>query len=151
MSEIVERQMLYWNEFLARTQRSSNKIAGARGPYKSTSNELLVNIGGGSGIDLRAWMNRREGFIAVALYLYDAGKHNAYRQLEMKRSTIDDALGDQASEWLPPGLGRPAGYVATTKKYADPMDEADWETQFVWLQEKLARFDTVFRPIVKQL
>ena len=37
------------------------------------------------------------------------------------------------------------------RRHADPMDESDWETQFVWLQEKLERFDAVFRPIVKRL
>ena len=82
---------------------------------------------------------------------YDAGKHDAYRSLEMKRSTIDAALGDQVSEWRPPGTGRPAGYVAPMMKYADPMGESDWETQFKWLNETLERFDRVFRPIVKRL
>ncbi len=151
MSELVAQQLRYWNEFLAYVRRSGKDVVGARGPYKSTANELLVNVGGAAGVDLRAWMNRREGFIAVALYLYDAGKYDAYRSLEMKRSAIDAALGDQVSEWRQPGAGRPAGYVALMRRYADPMDESDWETQFVWLQEKLERFDTVFRPIVKRL
>ena len=151
MSDIVAKQMRYWNEFLARARRNGNEIVGSRGPYIPTSNELLVNVGGSTGVDLRAWMDRRDGFIAVALYLYDAGKHDAYRSLEMKRSTIDAALGDQVSEWRPPGTGRPAGYVAPMMKYADPMDESDWETQFKWLNETLERFDRVFRPIVKRL
>ena len=151
MSEIVERQMRYWNEFLAGARRSGNEIVGARGPYKSTSNELLVNVGGRSGVDLRAWTDRREGFVAVALYLRYEGKHNAYRSLEMQRLAIDAALGDQVSEWRQPGAGRPAGYVALMRRYADPVDESDWETQFVWLQEKLERFVAVFRPIVKRL
>ncbi len=151
MSDIVNQQLRYWNEFLAQARRGGKDVVGAGGPYESTANELLVNVGGGAGVVLRAWMNRREGFIAVALYLYDAGKHDAYRSLESNRSTIDAALGDQVSEWRQPGAGRPAGYVALTKKYADAMDETDWEIQFEWLQEKLERFDVVFRPIVKRL
>ena len=151
MSDLVAKQLRYWNEFRVHVRRNGKGVVGARGPYKSTSNELLENVGGGAGVVLRAWMNRREGFIAVALYLYDAGKHDAYRSLEMKRSAIDAALGDQVSEWRQPGAGRPAGYVALMKKYADPTDESDWETHFVWLQEKLERFDEVFRPIVKRL
>ena len=151
MSDLVDKQMRYWNEFLAYAQRKGNGIAGARGPYESTSNELLINIGGRAGVDLRTWMNRREGFVAVALYLYDVGKHDAYRSLEMKRSTIDAALGDQFSQWRPPGYGRPAGYVALTQRFADPMDESDWPTQFKWLQEKLERFDVVFSPIIDEL
>ena len=126
--------------------------------YRPLTSCLSINVGGSPVLSrfalvsiFRAWMDRRDGFIAVALYLYDAGKHDAYRSLEMKRSTIDAALGDQVSEWRPPGAGRPAGYVAPMKKYADPMDESDWETHFVWLQEKLERFDEVFRPIVKRL
>ena len=151
MSDIVAKQMRYWNEFLARARRNGNEIVSSRGPYISTSNELLANVGGCAGVVFRAWMNRREGFIAVALYLYDAGKHDAYRSLEMKRSAIDAALGDQVSEWRQPGAGRPAGYVALVKKYADPTDESDWETQFEWLNETLERFDRVFRPIVKRI
>ena len=87
----------------------------------------------------------------MALYLYDAGKHDPYRSLEIKRSAIDAALSDRFSEWRQPGAGRPAGYIALMRRYADMMDDPDWETQFVWLQEKLERFDTVFRPIVKRL
>ena len=151
MSEIVERQMLYWNELLDRTRHNGNEIVGARGPYESTSNELLVNVGGGTGVDLRAWTDRREGFVAVALYLRYEGKHEAYRSLEMQRSAIDSALGDQVSEWRRPGAGRPAGYVAIMRRYADPMDESDWEDQFGWLQAKLERFEVVFRPIVVNL
>lgn len=151
MSEIVERQMRYWYEFLDHARRNGNHFAVANGPYESTSNELIVNVGGGTGIVIRAWMSRREEYIAVALYLYDAGKYDAYEKLEKNRPAIDKALGDQASEWRRPGAGRPAGYVAIVKRCADPTDETDWETQFAWLQEKLERFDAVFRPIVKQL
>ena len=151
MSDLVAKQLRYWNEFRVHVRRNGKGVVGARGPYKSTSNELLENVGGGAGVVLRAWMNRRGGFIAVALYLYDAGKHDAYRSLEIKRSAIDAALGDEVSEWRQPLAGRPAGYVALMRRYADPMDESDWETQFVWLQEKLERFDAVFRPIVKRL
>ena len=93
MSDLVAKQMRYWNEFLAHAQRNGNGIAGAMGPYESTANELLVNIGGGGGVSLRAWMNRREGFVAVALYLYDEGKHVAYSSLETKRSVIDARVG----------------------------------------------------------
>ena len=61
------------------------------------------------------------------------------------------ALDDQSSEWRRPGKGRPAGYVALTQRFADPMDESDWPTQFNWLRVKLERFDAVFRPIVGEL
>lgn len=143
--------MRYWNEFLAYSQRTGKVIAGSRGPYASTSNELLINIGGGAGIDIRAWVNRREGFVAVALYLYDAGKHDAYRSLEMKRSAVDAALGDQFLQWTPPGVGRPAGYVALTQRFADPSDETDWPNQFAWLLDRISRWDAVFSPIVREL
>ena len=86
-------------------------VVGALGPYETTGNELRVNIGGGVGVELRAWMDKRDGFIAVSLYLYDAGKYDAYRSLEMKRSAIDAALGDQVLEWRQPGAGRPAGML----------------------------------------
>ena len=151
MSELVDKQMHYWKEFLAHAQRNGNGITGAWGPHESTANELLVNVGGGSGIELRAWMDRREGFIAVALYLTGEGKHDAYRSLTMQRSTIDSALGDQSSEWRKPGEGRRAGYVAMTQLFADPMEESDWPTQFKWLREKLERFDEMFSPIVGDL
>lgn len=35
----------------------------------------------------------------------------------------------------------------TLKK--DPTDESDWENQFKWFEEKLTKFDEIFRPIVK--
>ena len=87
----------------------------------------------------------------MALYLRYEGKHNAYRLLEMQRLAIDAALGDQVSEWQQPRAGRPAGYVAIMRRFANPKDESDWKAQFVWLQEKLERFGAVFRPIVKRL
>lgn len=151
LSEIVDQQIRYWNDFLAFARRQGNEIVGARGPYESTANELLVNVGGGAGVDLRAWMDRRRGFIAVALYLYDEGKHDAYRSLETNRVAIDSALGGRGTEWRPPGVGRPAGYVATMTRHADPMDESDWDDQFAWLQAELERFNAVFRPIVVNL
>ena len=151
MSEIVERQMRYWNEFLDQARHNGDEIVGARGPYKSTSNELLVNVGGGTGVDLRAWTDRREGFVAVALYLSYEGKHDAYRSLETKRVAIDSALGERGTEWREPGVGRPAGYVTIMRRYADPMDESDWGDQFEWLQAKLERFNAVFGPIVVNL
>lgn len=151
LSEIVDKQVRYWNDFLAFARRQGNEIVGARGPYESTANELLVNVGGGAGVDLRAWMDRRKGFVALALYLYDEGKHDAYRSLESKRSVIDASLGGRDTEWRQPGVGRPAGYVAIMRRYADPMDESDWEDQFEWLQAKLERFSAVFQPIVVNL
>ena len=151
MSDLVAKQLRYWNEFRAHVRCNGDQFDCLPRPNETTANELLVNIGGGVGVELRAWMDRRDGFIAVSLYLTGARKHDAYRSLEMKRSAIDAALGDEVSEWRQPGAGRPAGYVALMRRNADPMDESDWETQFVWLQEKLERFDAVFRPIVKRL
>ena len=92
MSELVVQQLRYWNEFLAHVRRSGKDVIGARGPYKSTANELLVNVGGGDGVELRAWMDRRDGFIAVSLYLTGARKHGVYQTLLETRREIDDKL-----------------------------------------------------------
>ena len=151
MSDLVDQQMRYWDEFLTCMRRNGNEIAGARGPYESTSNELLVNVGGGTGVVLRAWTDRREGFIAVALYLTDEGKYHTYGLLEEHRQDIDAVLGGEVMEWRPPGVGRPAGYVAISKRNADPTDESDWVNQFAWLQEKLERYSPTFSLIVKLL
>ena len=150
MSELVAQQLRYWNEFLAHVRRSGKDVIGARGPYKSTANELLVNVGGGDGVELRAWMDRRDGFIAVSLYLTGARKHGVYQTLLETRREIDEALSYGVSDWIHPGDPE-AGYVAPMKKYADPTDEVDWPIQFEWLQDTLERFDAVFKPIVKRL
>jgi len=150
MSDLVDRQMRYWSEFGTHVRRNSNRMAGLPSPHPSTANELLVSIGGGDGVELRMWMNTREQLIAVCFYLTGSEKDARYDALLSMQTEIDAAFRGDNLEWRQPS-SRAAGYIALIKQNVDPLDESDRETQFVWLQQKLERFDAVFRPIVKRI
>ena len=95
-------------------------------------------------------MNTREQLIAVCFYLTGSEKDARYDALLSMQTEIDAAFRGDNLEWRQPS-SRAAGYIALIKQNVDPLDESDRETQFVWLQQKLERFDAVFRPIVKRI
>jgi len=68
--------------------------------------------------------------------------------LESKRAEIDAALGT-AIEWREMAEKKASRIVAF--KEADPYDEAAWPGQFAWLRATLERFDTVFRPLLRDV
>ncbi len=145
---IRETQLRYWGELRDHVERSGK--TNLPKAYEKTSNELLISIGGGDGIELRVWIDRREEFIAVGLYLTGSEKFERYETLLSMKNKVDASFVDQNLEWRAPD-GRKAAYIAVIKHYVNPMDESDWPNQFGWLQRSLQRCEDVFRPIVKQL
>lgn len=145
--------MRYWKTFASYVKRENIGLQ-FRGPYESTSKELLFNVGGGEGIELRAWIDEGKDRIEVMLYLTGPKKQARFNSLESMGSELNDSLKGEDPEWRPP-VGHaprtPSASIALIRRNANLEDRSDWNSQHEWLSEKLVRFDEVFRPVVKRL
>ena len=149
----ISTRMRYWETFADFITRESIGLR-FRGPYESTSKELLFNVGGGEGIELRAWMDEEKDRIEVMLYLTGSEKQARFNSLESMRDEINGSFKGEDLEWRQPISHTPRtpnGSIALIRRDTNLENRGDWDTQHKWLAEMLVRFDEVFRPIVPVL
>ena len=71
-----------------------------------------------------------------------------YAQLEQKRPEIDAKIGEPAT-WYRPDVGHQNRVYVS--RPADVADRELWPEFYEWLLAKLELFESIFRPIVKDL
>lgn len=149
----ISTRMRYWETFANYIKRESIGLQ-FWGPYESTSKELLFDVDGGEGIELRAWMDEENDRIEVMLYLTGSKKRARFNSLGSMRDEINGSFDGEDLEWRQPISHKPRtpnGSIALIRRDANLGNRSDWDTQHKWLAEMLVRFDEVFRPIVPVL
>lgn len=145
LSETKLQQQRYWaalGEFIGR----NNLNIRTQKPLPQHWTNLSI---GRSGMNLAATVNSIEQRIGLELYLSNSDSKEQFKQLEQNKADVEKNINAKL-EWqeLP---GRKAARIALYKQDVDPTDEKDWVNQHEWLAEQLVKFNTVFRPLVKEL
>ncbi len=102
---------------------------------------------GRAGFNLVGWLNSKEKWIGVYLYLDPPHAKAHFALLAQKREEIEQQLGELEWRELP---DRKASTIRLRRK-SDPMKKADWPGQIEWMVEQLEAFNQTFRPLVKSL
>ncbi|MFN8391793.1 MAG: DUF4268 domain-containing protein [Bdellovibrionota bacterium] len=145
LSETKLQQQRYWaalGEFITRNNLSIR-------PQKPLPQHWTNFSIGRSGMHLAATVNSVDERIGVELYLPNSKAKEQFKMLEENRGAIEKDIGVPL-EWqeLP---GRKAARIALYKQEVDPSDEADWPSQHAWIADQLVKFNSAFRPMVKNL
>jgi hypothetical protein len=96
-----------------------------------------------------ALCNTQEKRIAVHLVFSGVGATDRFQQLAAIKTVVESEIGAPL-EWHAPDDMKQK-HVILRKNGVDPGDRESWPAQYLWLREKLERFDTVFRPRVLAL
>ena len=102
---------------------------------------------GRAGFNLTGWLNSKEKWIGVYLYLDPPHAKAHFALLVQRREEIEQQLGELEWRELP---DRKASTIRLRRK-SDPMRKEDWPGQIEWMIEKLEAFNRTFRPLVKSL
>lgn len=102
---------------------------------------------GRAGFSLIGWLNSKEKWIGVYLYLDPPHAKAHFALLAQEREEIERQLGELEWRELP---DRKASTIRL-RRNSDPMRKEDWPSQIEWMIEKLEAFNRTFRPLVKAL
>ena len=144
LTETKQKQLNYWVQF-------NNFMKERNGSVKPTKAlpQHWMNIGvGRTGFSLSATINTNENKIGVELYLDGEQAKNRFKQLKDNQNQITSMLGDLEWKELPEKI---ASRIACFKTNENPLEEGKWESQQIWMAEKLEAFDKCFRPLIKEL
>lgn len=104
---------------------------------------------GRTGFNMRASVSTQKKQIQVALVLSGEDSQTHFKLLEQDKDEIEREISSDL-DWTE----RPAGkqsVISIIKSSVDPADESDRVNQMEWLSDMLGRFDSTFRPRVKEL
>jgi hypothetical protein len=133
-------RVAFWSAFLTHLHDVSSPLAASRTPPR---NYWLSFPIGRSFFQLEALAGFRDGYVMVHLKIHGPRGHEAYRQLEAHRASIDaESAGDLDWDFDP---DRKQSYIRIRRDGVDPTDESQWPDLFGWLEERLRRLDGLFR------
>ncbi len=117
----------------------------------------------GGGIAIALTLVGKRHRIGVEICLRNPNHKEFFNKLyedEDVRAGIEDELGlvlnleeDLELEWFKYGRKKKSMKKASISYEAkfNPLDEADWQRQFTWFEETIAKFDKVFTPRLKEI
>jgi len=145
LSETKLQQQRYWAALAEHIERNSLNIR----PQKPLPQHWTNFSIGRSGMSLAATVNSVEQRIGVEIYLSNDRAKDQFKQLEYQKTRIEAGIDEQL-EWqeLPERKG---ARIALYKQDVDPTDEIDWLNQHEWIADRLVKFNSVFRPLVREL
>ena len=145
LTETKELQLRYWTALKDLLEARGSSV---RFPNPRPAHWLDCSVGR-SFAALVPTVNSRAKLIGVEIYLKPPGAKTFFHVLGQDKNAIEAELGEPL-DWqeLPTKKG---SRIALYKEDADPLDEADWANQHIWLADTLERFDRAFRPRIKQL
>jgi hypothetical protein len=145
LSEAGQRYFDFWTEFgkYLQTHGSSLRIPKPNGDYWKGFSL------GRSDFYAFALVMARDEYIAVQLVLYGARSKHRFKLLEERQEDIHAALGTTL-EWreLP---NKKESQIRLSRKGIDPKSKESWPEICQWLMQWIEKFQSVFRPIVKNL
>lgn len=145
LTDTKAAQLEYWTEF-------SKFLSMSRSPLKSqvpSAKHWSTFSVGRSGFSLTGTLNRPEQRIGVELYMGDSNAKAYFQLLHQQKADIEGKLGSKL-DWmkLP---DRKASRLLLVLENADPMDRRRWPEYHGWMKQQLEQFNTVFRPLIRQL
>ena len=145
LSETKIQQQNFWSTLGEYISRNNLPIR----PQKPLPQHWTNFSIGRSGMNLAATVNSIENRIGVELWISNAEAKEQFKQLEQSKSKIETEIG-AALDWqeLP---GRKGARIALYKQDVDPTNQNDWPNQHEWLANQLVKFNSAFRPLVKEL
>jgi len=145
LTETKALQLEYWTEFHSHLQQVQSPVRPQK-PYP----QHWMNFGAGrTGFLLGAGLNSRENYIAVELFINADDAKAFFGLLEEQKAEVETALGYQIV-WM--GLPeKKACRIVYFWTDVDPLDKSKWPEYRVWMREHLEKFNTVFRPRIRDL
>ncbi len=146
--EVSETQLLqiaYWRAL-------QEVLKATPGPVSSNRRPRPLYLGhaiGRTGFSLNAVMVPREGRIRTELYISGSDAKTFFSLLSQQKEEIEKEFGDSL-DWqeLPEGQDCRIAYFLDG---VDPMNEAGWSRQHLWLAEQLNAMHSVFSDRVRNL
>ncbi|MFW2331190.1 MAG: DUF4268 domain-containing protein, partial [Nitrospinota bacterium] len=138
---------LYWQGLVDYLESKNSKL---RPPPPSSENYQWFPVGR-TGFGIEATLHRIENKISVDLYIAVKGKSKAYYNLlEQDKEAIEKEIGADLEWDAKPG--KVVSKIIISKNFDVDMENTDdWSNQHEWLKTYIEKFDTVFRPRVKNL
>ena len=146
--DLSESGMLYrnyWSELKDYLKKNNSPVR-SRTPRSQAWTNCAI---GKSLFELRASASIQKKHLQVALVIGGKDSESYFKLLEQDRQKIEQGIGENL-DWKP----RPAGkenVISVFKTDADPLDKDDRRDQIAWIADRLERFDSTFRPIIKDL
>jgi Domain of unknown function (DUF4268) len=145
LSQIKKQQLAYWTAFKEFMDARKSTVRCQNG-----SPQHWVNMSiGKSGFWLTARVNSLKSIIAADFRFKTPSSKALFHQFQSDREAIEKEYGGEL-EWFELPEGKES-YVSVTKDKADFRNENDWDSQFIWLAERLEKLDTVFRKRVRKV
>ena len=135
----------YWTAFLqylSERDQGYARTSAPRGPYY----EVPI---GRSGIWFTLRASRRDGIIAVELYLASGSAKQVFDALHADRDRYEATVGTDVS-WLR-NDDKKASKVETVRRDVNLNDERSWFDQHCWFVERLSCFQDAFARSARQL
>ncbi len=137
------QQRDFWSALMKRLRDTKSRVR----PKKPQAQAWMGFSIGKAGFNLLGWLNSKEKWIGVYLYLEPPDAKAHFGLLDQEREEIEQQLGTLEWRKLP---DRKASTIRLRRE-ADPMQQGDWPNQISWMVEKLEAFNKTFRPLVKSL
>ena len=137
------QQRAFWSALMKQLRDTKSPVR----PKKAQAQTWMDFNIGRVGFNLLGWLNSKEKWIGLLLYLNPPDAKAHFGLLAQQRKEIEQQLG--TLEWRK--LPKRKHSEIRLRRAADPMQEVDWPNQISWMAEKLEAFDKTFRPLVKSL
>jgi hypothetical protein len=145
LSPTKQQQQRYWAALGEHLLRKSKSIR----PQKALPQHWTNFSIGRSGMNIAATINTVKNRIGVELWISNGSAKEQFSSLKGKKDEIESRMQEHL-EWqgLPDSKG---ARIVVYKTDVDPTDESGWPEQHEWLVKQIEKFNTVFRPIVREL
>ena len=105
---------------------------------------------GRTGCALHPRLNKRDGWIRVAVFTTGENGKTYFRLLKQDKITIQKEIGTKL-EWEENREDSVERFISLYQRGVDLEDRSDWDRQHQWLCEQLETFHKIFSPRVKGL
>lgn len=135
----------YWMKFREHLSETGSPLR----PRSARPSHYFDFSIGKTGYWVSAVVSAQEKWIGVMLNISDDPDSSIIGQLAGEKETIEAGIG-ASLEWREM-RNRKASRIVLRRSETDPLDQADWSSQFEWLDDALRKFESAFRQRVRKL
>ena len=147
-SELTERNrfyLRYWTTFQEHLSERQTGL-GNSAPSRSYSNRFSV---GRTGASLAARAGKRDNYLAVEAYFWDANAKTFFDALLTERECIEREIGEPLA-WQRLD-DKQAARIEIMRESVNVSNEDGWTEQHRWLADRLVRFFEVLSPRIRSV